>query len=75
MAGSLGMATGPLAGGLIYDVSASYGWLYIASWGLGIGAFLMAMLFRPFPRLQAAPAPRPHRAALRSRSRRAQLRP
>ena len=59
MAGSLGMATGPLAGGLIYDVSASYGWLYIASWGLGIGAFLMAMLFRPFPRSQAAPQPMP----------------
>ena len=59
MAGSLGMATGPLAGGLIYDVSASYGWLYIASWGLGIGAFLMAMMFRPFPRLQAAPQPMP----------------
>ena len=59
MAGSLGMATGPLAGGLIYDVSASYGWLYIASWGLGIGAFLMAMLFRPFPRLQTAAQPIP----------------
>ena len=59
MAGSLGMATGPLAGGLIYDVFASYGWLYIASWGLGIGAFLMAMLFRPFPRFQATPQPMP----------------
>ncbi|MBV9288602.1 MAG: MFS transporter, partial [Hyphomicrobiales bacterium] len=28
MAGSLGMATGPLAGGLIYDAFASYTWLY-----------------------------------------------
>jgi MFS family permease len=33
LAGSLGMATGPLAGGLIYDTFASYGWLYIGSWG------------------------------------------
>ena len=32
MAGSLGMATGPLAGGLIYDAFASYAWLYIGSW-------------------------------------------
>lgn len=34
MAGSLGMAIGPVAGGLIYDVFASYGWLYIGAWGL-----------------------------------------
>ncbi|WP_439498517.1 MFS transporter [Bosea sp. (in: a-proteobacteria)] len=48
MAGSLGMATGPLAGGLIYDSFASYGWLYIGAWGIGIGAFLIALTFRPF---------------------------
>jgi MFS family permease len=57
MAGSLGMATGPLAGGLIYDAFSSYAWLYIASWAMGLGAFLMAMMFRPFPRPQAAAAP------------------
>lgn len=58
MAGSLGMATGPLAGGLIYDTFASYTWLYVGSWGIGIGAFLIAMLFKPMPkeRLEAAPA-------------------
>jgi MFS family permease len=49
MAGSLGMATGPVTGGLIFDVTASYAWLFIASFGLGIGAFLIAMTFRPFP--------------------------
>ena len=49
MAGSLGMATGPLAGGLIYDTFASYAWLYIGSWAMGIGAFLIAMTFRPMP--------------------------
>jgi MFS family permease len=59
MAGSLGMATGPIAGGLIYDAFASYAWLYIGAWGLGIGAFLMAMTFRPFPKTQAVPAPSP----------------
>ncbi len=60
MAGSLGMATGPLAGGLIYDTFASYGWLYIGAWGIGIGAFLIALTFRPYtaePTPEAASAP------------------
>jgi MFS family permease len=55
MAGSLGMATGPIAGGLIYDTFASYTWLYVGSWAMGLGAFLIAMTFRPFPKTQAAP--------------------
>jgi MFS family permease len=59
MAGSLGMATGPLAGGLIYDAFASYAWLYIGSWAVGLGAFLIAMTFRPFSRGAAQPAPMP----------------
>jgi MFS family permease len=59
-AGSLGMATGPLAGGLIYDTFASYGWLYIGACGMGIGAFLIALTFRPYP---AEPTPEPARAA------------
>ena len=29
---------------------ASYAWLYIGSWGIGLGAFLIAMTFRPFPK-------------------------
>jgi len=53
MAGALGMAIGPLAGGLIYDEFASYTWLYIGAWGLGLGAFLIAMTFRPFARREA----------------------
>lgn len=57
MAGSLGMATGPIAGGLIYDSFASYAWLYIGAWGVGIGAFLMALSFRPFPKAGVAPVP------------------
>ncbi|RQR32271.1 MFS transporter [Burkholderia sp. Bp9142] len=50
MAGSLGMAAGPVAGGLIVDALGSYGWLYLGSFAIGIGAFLVAMMFRPFPK-------------------------
>jgi MFS family permease len=61
MAGSLGMAAGPVAGGLIYDTFASYTWLYVGSWAMGLGAFLIAMTFKPFPKAtanaQAAPVP------------------
>ena len=57
MAGSLGMAIGPLAGGLIYDTFGDYGWLYVGAWGIGIGAFLIAMMFRPFPKEEPALAP------------------
>jgi len=53
MAGSLGMATGPVAGGLIYDTFASYAWLYIGSWAFGLGAFAIALTFRPFPKNEA----------------------
>jgi MFS family permease len=59
MAGSLGMAAGPVAGGLIYDSFASYAWLYIGSWAVGLGAFLIAMTFRPFPKTGTQPAPMP----------------
>jgi MFS family permease len=47
MAGSLGMATGPVVGGLIYDRFGSYGWLFLVSGALGLGAFLIALTFRP----------------------------
>jgi MFS family permease len=59
MAGSLGMATGPLAGGLIYDAFASYAWLYIGSWAFGFGAFLIALNFKPIPTASAEAAPAP----------------
>jgi MFS family permease len=59
MAGSLGMATGPVAGGLIYDAFASYAWLYIGSFAVGLGAFLIALTFRPFPKSEVQPEPVP----------------
>lgn len=55
MAGSLGMATGPLLGGWIFDTTGTYGWLYIASFGMGIGAVLIALTFRPFRQPQLTP--------------------
>ncbi|HEY6922349.1 MAG TPA: MFS transporter, partial [Steroidobacteraceae bacterium] len=56
MAGSLGMASGPLLGGWIFDVRGSYGWLYLASFGMGIGAALIALTFKPFRHVAAAHA-------------------
>jgi MFS family permease len=50
MAGSLGMASGPVLGGWIFDTTGGYGALYLTSFGLGLGAFLIAMTFRPFTR-------------------------
>jgi MFS family permease len=56
MAGSLGMAIGPVIGGVIYDRFATYSWLYLCSWGLGMGAFLIIMMFRPVPKATAKEA-------------------
>jgi MFS family permease len=50
LAGSLGMATGPVLGGWIFDQTGGYGAMYIACFGLGLAAFGVAMTFRPFPR-------------------------
>jgi MFS family permease len=57
MAGSLGMASGPVAGGLIYDTFGSYAWLYIGSWAVGLGAFAIALTFRPFAKVEAQSVP------------------
>jgi MFS family permease len=57
MAGSLGMATGPVIGGLIFDRVGSYSWLYLGSCGMGVGAFLVALTFKPFPRDQLEQGP------------------
>ncbi|MFO0998681.1 MAG: MFS transporter [Alphaproteobacteria bacterium] len=57
MAGGLGMATGPVAGGLIYDAFASYAWLYVGAWAMGICAFMVIMTFKPIPKDRYALSP------------------
>src|SRR5258708_28258998 len=59
MVSSLGMALGPAIGGWIFDHFGSYGWLYIGSVAVGIGATAIAPLFPPLPsrqRVAAQPA-------------------
>jgi MFS family permease len=51
-----GMALGPALGGWIFDTTGSYGWLYIASFGMGLGAVAIALFFPPFPSQQRAAA-------------------
>jgi MFS family permease len=52
------MALGPLAGGWLYDSFGSYFWLYMGSFGIGLGAAAIAVPFRPPRQLPAAmPAP------------------
>ena len=56
MASSLGMALGPVLGGLIYDSMSSYTWLFIGASSLGIGSFLTALAFTRLPRRVAMAA-------------------
>lgn len=49
-ASSLGMALGPVAGGLIYDSFSSYVGLFVAAFALGLGAFLAAVAFGRLPK-------------------------
>ena len=57
MISSVGMALGPAIGGWIYDTTGSYGWLYIGSFGMGLGAVAIALAFPPFPVRRAVPIP------------------
>ncbi len=47
MASSLGMAIGPLVGGLIFDAYGTYTWLYISSFLFGLAAAAIMLAFRP----------------------------
>ena len=58
VASTLGMAIGPWTGGWLYDAYGSYFWLYIGSFGIGLGAVAIAFTFRP-PRELAVPLPSP----------------
>ena len=47
MVSTLGMAIGPWAGGWLFDTFGGYFWLYIGSFGIGLGAVAIAFTFRP----------------------------
>ena len=55
---TLGMAIGPVAGGWLYDGFGSYFWLFMGSFGIGLGAVAIAFTFRP-PRALGVAQPRP----------------
>ena len=54
---TLGMGIGSWAGGWIHDTLGTYAWLFISSAAIGVMAMILALSFRPPPRLAAAPAP------------------
>jgi MFS family permease len=55
---TLGMALGPWAGGWLYDTFGGYFWLFLGSFGIGLGAVAIAFAFRPPQAVVAAlPAP------------------
>ncbi len=55
---SIGMALGPVLGGFVYDRFDGYGWLFIGSSLVGLGAVAIALAFPPIP----AREPRPQMA-------------
>ncbi len=44
---TLGMGLGSFAGGWVYDVLGSYGWLFVSSASIGGAAILLSLTFRP----------------------------
>jgi MFS family permease len=46
-ASTLGMALGPWVGGWLFDSFGNYSWLFIGSFGIGLGAVAIAFAFRP----------------------------
>jgi len=55
---TLGMALGPWAGGWLYDTLGGYFWLFLGSFGIGLGAVAIAVTFRP-PHAVVAALPTP----------------
>jgi MFS family permease len=57
MAGSLGMSTGPLLGGLIYDRFDGYALMYVVSCVMGLAATATLLSFRPISPRDPEPVP------------------
>jgi MFS family permease len=49
MVSAIGMAFGPLAGGFVFDTFNNYGWLYVGSAAVALGAMAIALAFPPVP--------------------------
>ena len=58
---TLGMALGPWAGGWLYDTFGGYFWLFLGSFGIGLGAVAIAFTFR-VPQSVPAALPSPSAA-------------
>jgi MFS family permease len=56
MASSIGMALGPVLGGLIFDATSSYTWLFVGAFAMGMASFLCALAFMRLPRRPLAAA-------------------
>lgn len=52
MISAMGMALGPAMGGWVFDHFGTYGWLYVGSFTVGLGAAAIALFFPPFPSRQ-----------------------
>ena len=53
MASSLGMASGPVIGGWVFDTFNAYNWLYVGSATVGLAAAAIALAFPPLPSRRA----------------------
>jgi hypothetical protein len=49
MASIIGMAFGPMDGGRVFDTFNEYAWLYVGSFGVGLGAMAVALAFPKLP--------------------------
>jgi MFS family permease len=56
MISAFGMALGPALGGWVFDHFGTYGWLYVGSFAVGLGAAAIALFFPPLPSQMAKSA-------------------
>ena len=56
MVSSLGMALGPAMGGWVFDQFGTYGWLYVGSFAVGLGAATIGLFLPPLP-VRPRPSP------------------